>query len=124
MFIAGVTGSGKGGVVQIIALAAHLGGMALVNADPKGSSSPDVETKSVTPTTLLAVAAINAGTRLFWAARTPPPKRRTRVSTPTFHPEIPERNLVVLIGPGGAGKPTHAGTWPASQVLSWTRCAR
>ncbi|MFE2324613.1 hypothetical protein ACFXD5_11960 [Streptomyces sp. NPDC059385] len=44
IFIAGVTGSGKGGVVQIIALAAHLAGMAIIYADPKGSSNPDVET--------------------------------------------------------------------------------
>ncbi|MFE0778771.1 hypothetical protein [Streptomyces sp. NPDC058861] len=43
IFVAGVTGSGKGGVVQIIALAAHLAGMAIINADPKGSSNPDVE---------------------------------------------------------------------------------
>jgi hypothetical protein len=44
IFIAGVTGSGKGGVVQIIALAAHLAGTAIIYADPKGSSNPDVET--------------------------------------------------------------------------------
>ncbi|MER6640990.1 hypothetical protein ABT285_36350 [Streptomyces microflavus] len=44
VFIAGVTGSGKGGAVQIIALAAHLAGMAIIYADPKGSSNPDVET--------------------------------------------------------------------------------
>ncbi|MEI7029661.1 hypothetical protein [Streptomyces pratensis] len=43
VFIAGVTGSGKGGVVQIVALAAHLAGMAIINGDPKGSSNPDVE---------------------------------------------------------------------------------
>ncbi|MFI7178958.1 hypothetical protein [Streptomyces spororaveus] len=43
IFIAGVTGSGKGGVVQIIALAAHLAGTAIIYADPKGSSNPDVE---------------------------------------------------------------------------------
>ncbi|WP_432089130.1 hypothetical protein [Streptomyces sp. bgisy095] len=43
IFVAGVTGSGKGGVVQIIALAAHLAGTAIINADPKGSSNPDVE---------------------------------------------------------------------------------
>lgn len=42
VFIAGVTGSGKGGVVQIIALAAHLAGTAIIYADPKGSSNPDV----------------------------------------------------------------------------------
>ncbi|MFD8954616.1 hypothetical protein ACFV0B_37820 [Streptomyces xanthophaeus] len=44
VFIAGVTGSGKGGVVQIVALAAHLAGTAIIYADPKGSSNPDVET--------------------------------------------------------------------------------
>ncbi|MFG2878848.1 hypothetical protein ACGFYU_28255 [Streptomyces sp. NPDC048337] len=44
VFIAGVTGSGKGGAVQIIALAGHLAGMAIIYADPKGSSNPDVET--------------------------------------------------------------------------------
>ncbi|MGW7398027.1 hypothetical protein ACWGH7_16200 [Streptomyces cyaneofuscatus] len=43
IFIAGVTGSGKGGVVQIVALAAHLAAMAIIYADPKGSSNPDIE---------------------------------------------------------------------------------
>ncbi|MGY0065221.1 hypothetical protein ACWY4P_53875 (plasmid) [Streptomyces sp. LZ34] len=44
LFIAGVTGSGKGGLVQIVALADHVNGHAILNADPKGSSNPDVET--------------------------------------------------------------------------------
>ncbi|MFE1767203.1 DNA translocase FtsK [Streptomyces angustmyceticus] len=44
LFIAGVTGSGKGGLVQIVALADHVNGHAIIYADPKGSSNPDVET--------------------------------------------------------------------------------
>ncbi|MFF2411874.1 hypothetical protein [Streptomyces sp. NPDC058092] len=44
VFIAGVTGSGKGGLVQIIALADHVNGHAIIYIDPKGSSNPDVET--------------------------------------------------------------------------------
>ncbi|AKZ60712.1 Cell division FtsK/SpoIIIE (plasmid) [Streptomyces ambofaciens ATCC 23877] len=44
LFIAGVTGSGKGGLVQIVALADHVNGHAIINGDPKGSSNPDVET--------------------------------------------------------------------------------
>lgn len=44
LFIAGVTGSGKGGLVQIVALADHVNGIAILYADPKGSSNPDVET--------------------------------------------------------------------------------
>ncbi|WP_331756591.1 DNA translocase FtsK [Streptomyces decoyicus] len=44
VFIAGVTGSGKGGLVQIVALADHVNGHAIIYADPKGSSNPDVET--------------------------------------------------------------------------------
>lgn len=40
------------------------------------------------------------------------------MSTLTFYPEIPERSLVILIGPSGAGESTLAATWPASQVLS------
>jgi hypothetical protein len=44
LFIAGVTGSGKGGLVQIVALADHVNGHAILYADPKGSSNPDVET--------------------------------------------------------------------------------
>lgn len=43
LFIAGVTGSGKGGLVQIVALADHVNGHAIIYADPKGSSNPDVE---------------------------------------------------------------------------------
>ncbi|MFE9853331.1 hypothetical protein ACFYPN_31710 [Streptomyces sp. NPDC005576] len=34
------------------------------------------------------------------------------------YPPMPERSLVVLIGPAGAGKTTLANTWPASRVLS------
>ncbi|MFD7855158.1 hypothetical protein ACFV6B_12855 [Streptomyces microflavus] len=44
VFIAGVTGSGKGGLVQIISLADHVNGHAIIYIDPKGSSNPDVET--------------------------------------------------------------------------------
>ncbi|MFG2532724.1 type IV secretory system conjugative DNA transfer family protein [Streptomyces sp. NPDC048516] len=44
VFVAGVTGSGKGGLVQIIALGDHVNGHAIIYADPKGSSNPDVET--------------------------------------------------------------------------------
>ncbi|MFI0929698.1 hypothetical protein ACH4TP_38105 [Streptomyces sp. NPDC021012] len=43
LFIAGVTGSGKGGLVQIVALADHVNGHAIIYGDPKGSSNPDVE---------------------------------------------------------------------------------
>ncbi|MEU9578807.1 type IV secretory system conjugative DNA transfer family protein [Streptomyces chilikensis] len=44
LFIAGVTGSGKGGLIQIVALADHVNGHAIIYGDPKGSSNPDVET--------------------------------------------------------------------------------
>ncbi|MCX5001004.1 type IV secretory system conjugative DNA transfer family protein [Streptomyces longwoodensis] len=44
LFVAGVTGSGKGGLIQIVALADHVNGHAILYADPKGSSNPDVET--------------------------------------------------------------------------------
>lgn len=43
VFVAGVTGSGKGGLVQIIALADHVNGHAIIYIDPKGSSNPDIE---------------------------------------------------------------------------------
>ncbi|MFD7980206.1 DNA translocase FtsK [Streptomyces sp. NPDC059071] len=43
LFIAGVTGSGKGGLVQIVALADHVNGHAIIYGDPKGSSNPDIE---------------------------------------------------------------------------------
>ncbi|GGU49830.1 hypothetical protein [Streptomyces violascens] len=42
LIIAGVTGSGKGGVSQLVALAAHANGYAIIYADPKGSSNPAV----------------------------------------------------------------------------------
>jgi hypothetical protein len=44
LFIAGVTGSGKGGLIQIVALADHVNGHAIIYSDPKGSSNPDVVT--------------------------------------------------------------------------------
>ncbi|MFF3067155.1 hypothetical protein [Kitasatospora sp. NPDC057936] len=41
--VVGVTGSGKGGVLQILGLSYHVNGVAIIYADPKGSSNPDVE---------------------------------------------------------------------------------
>lgn len=41
--VLGSTGSGKGGVIQLIALSAHLSGSSIIYADPKGSSNPTVE---------------------------------------------------------------------------------
>lgn len=41
--VAGVTGSGKGGTLQLIALAHHVNGSAIINADPKGSSNPAID---------------------------------------------------------------------------------
>ncbi|MFI1890471.1 type IV secretory system conjugative DNA transfer family protein [Streptomyces jumonjinensis] len=41
--ICGVTGSGKGGAAQLVALAAHTNGHAIIYADPKGSSNPTTE---------------------------------------------------------------------------------
>lgn len=42
----GVTGSGKGGVLQLLGLSYHVNGVAIIYADPKGSSNPDVEDMS------------------------------------------------------------------------------
>ena len=68
VFIAGVTGSGKGGVVQIVALAAHLAGMAIIYADPKGSSNPDVETMAAySATGTDAIRALRASYALLQA---------------------------------------------------------
>lgn len=43
IIVTGVTGSGKGGVLQLIALASHLAGSVILYADPKGSSNPSIE---------------------------------------------------------------------------------
>ncbi|MFJ6139272.1 type IV secretory system conjugative DNA transfer family protein [Kitasatospora sp. NPDC092286] len=43
VLVAGVTGSGKGGVLLILGLSYHVNGVAIIYADPKGSSNPDVE---------------------------------------------------------------------------------
>ena len=43
LIVSGITGSGKGGVLQLIALAAHLAGAVIIYADPKGSSNPAIE---------------------------------------------------------------------------------
>ncbi|MFG2540662.1 type IV secretory system conjugative DNA transfer family protein [Streptomyces sp. NPDC048511] len=40
--VAGTTGSGKGGAVQVIALGYHANGAAIIYADPKGASNPAV----------------------------------------------------------------------------------
>ncbi|MFE1949911.1 hypothetical protein ACFW9D_05515 [Streptomyces sp. NPDC059524] len=42
IIVTGVTGSGKGGTLQLIALAHHINGSAIIYADPKGSSNPTV----------------------------------------------------------------------------------
>lgn len=42
IIVAGVTGSGKGGVLQLICLSYHVNGFAIIYADPKGSSNPAV----------------------------------------------------------------------------------
>lgn len=42
VLVAGVTGSGKGGTLQLIALAHHINGSAIIYADPKGSSNPAI----------------------------------------------------------------------------------
>jgi hypothetical protein len=41
--VCGVTGSGKGGTLQIVSLAHHVNGHAIIYADPKGSSNPAIE---------------------------------------------------------------------------------
>lgn len=43
LIVTGVTGSGKGGVLQLLALAAHLAGASILYGDPKGSSNPVIE---------------------------------------------------------------------------------
>lgn len=43
IIVTGVTGSGKGGVLQLIALASHLAGAVILYGDPKGSSNPAIE---------------------------------------------------------------------------------
>ncbi|MGY5127291.1 helicase HerA-like domain-containing protein [Streptomyces nigrescens] len=42
VIVAGATGTGKGGTLQIIALAHHVNGSAITYADPKGSSNPAI----------------------------------------------------------------------------------
>jgi hypothetical protein len=49
ILLAGVTGSGKGGVLQLLALSYHVNGVAIIYADPKGSSNPDVEDMAAHP---------------------------------------------------------------------------
>lgn len=43
VLIAGVTGSGKGGTLQLIALAHHINRSSIIYADPKGSSNPAID---------------------------------------------------------------------------------
>lgn len=42
VIVAGATGSGKGGTLQLIGLAHHINGSAIIYADPKGSSNPAI----------------------------------------------------------------------------------
>ncbi|MFJ9460347.1 hypothetical protein ACIRST_35400 [Kitasatospora sp. NPDC101447] len=49
VLLTGVTGAGKGGVIQLLALSYHVNGAAIIYADPKGSSNPDVEDMAAYP---------------------------------------------------------------------------
>ncbi|GAX57302.1 type IV secretory system conjugative DNA transfer family protein [Streptomyces olivochromogenes] len=49
VLVAGVTGSGKGGTLQLIALAHHVNGSAIIYADPKGSSNPAITKMAAHP---------------------------------------------------------------------------
>lgn len=49
VLIAGVTGSGKGGALQLLCLSYHVNRVAIIYADPKGSSNPDVEDMATYP---------------------------------------------------------------------------
>ncbi|WP_086733244.1 type IV secretory system conjugative DNA transfer family protein [Streptomyces glaucescens] len=42
LVIAGTTGSGKGGAVQVVSLGYHANGAAIIYADPKGASNPAI----------------------------------------------------------------------------------
>ena len=42
LVVAGTTGSGKGGAVQVISLGYHANGAAIIYADPKGASNPAI----------------------------------------------------------------------------------
>ncbi|MFE5614093.1 hypothetical protein [Streptomyces sp. NPDC056524] len=64
VLVAGVTGSGKGGTLQLIALAHHINGSAIIYADPKGSSNPAIE-KMAAYSGLGPDAAIGA-LRVWW----------------------------------------------------------
>ncbi|MEU5976338.1 type IV secretory system conjugative DNA transfer family protein [Streptomyces sp. NPDC047315] len=64
VLVAGVTGSGKGGTLQLLALAYHVNGAAIINADPKGSSNPAIE-KMAAYSGLGADGAIGA-LRVWW----------------------------------------------------------
>lgn len=43
VLLAGSTGSGKGGFLQLLGLSYHVNGVGILYADPKGSSNPDLE---------------------------------------------------------------------------------
>lgn len=94
VLIAGVTGSGKGGTLQLIALAHHLNGSAIINADPKGSSNPAID-KMAAYSGLGPDGAIGA-LRIWYALLQHRVAESARLGLKNFH-ATPERPWAPLI---------------------------
>ncbi|NUS82804.1 MAG: hypothetical protein HOY75_08620 [Streptomyces sp.] len=66
LVIAGTTGSGKGGAVQVICLGYHANGAAMIYADPKGASNPAIP-KMAAYSGLQRHGALGAMRISYWA---------------------------------------------------------
>ncbi|MEU6979585.1 DNA translocase FtsK [Streptomyces sp. NPDC046371] len=94
VLVAGVTGSGKGGTLQLIALAHHINGSAIINADPKGSSNPAID-EMAAYSGLGPDGAIGA-LRIWYSLLRYRVAESARLGLKNFRP-LPERPYVPLI---------------------------
>ena len=92
--VAGVTGSGKGGTLQLIALAHHINGSAIINADPKGSSNPAID--AMAAYSGLGTDDALGALRIWYRGLMHRVEESARIGMKNFQP-TPERPWVPLI---------------------------
>jgi hypothetical protein len=94
VIVAGVTGSGKGGTLQLIALAHHVNGSAIINADPKGSSNPAID--AMAAYSGLGPDGALGALRIWWHGLQHRVHESARTGMKNFQP-TPDRPWVPLI---------------------------
>lgn len=90
LIVSGVTGSGKSGCVQLIALAVHLAGGQIIYGDPKGMSNP-----AIVPMAAHAGLGVEGAMHSLRVARAVMEYRKT-IGTKNFNPKVMPHLVVIL----------------------------